>query len=454
VRIIQALGWYFPDSVGGTEVYVSALAKRLVRAGHDVTIAAPDASSTSARTYNVDGVPVFRYPIPARASRDEAQGRVPVRGAQQFHAWLRDCRPDLVHVHTFVTGLGLDEICAARTAGARVVATTHSSSLGFLCQRGTLMRWGDALCDAQIDVAGCAACALHHSGLPRPAASAFSEAPAALAHLAAEFPGRGATALAMTDLIAWNLQRQRSLWAVVDRFVVLSDWARDALMKNGAPPQKLAVNRLGVAIHGIPQRGTDGCHFAAGSAYEGRGRSSADVVRVGYVGRFDPIKGVEDLAGAVAALPRSMPIEVEFRGPASGATERAVRDSLRERFAGDARVSVSEGVQPADVAALLQTYDVICCPSRCLEGGPTIALEAMAVGTPVIAARPGGAAEVVTDGVNGWLVDAGDRGALSYALAQIASRPELIDRWRAALPPIRTMDDVAQDYLELYADVV
>ena len=75
-------------------------------------------------------------------------------------------------------------------------------------------------------------------------------------------------------------------------------------------------------------------------------------------------------------------------------------------------------------------------------------------GTPVIAVRPGGVAEVVTDGVNGWLIDAGDRQALSYALAQIAARPELVDRWRAALPPIRTMDDVARGYLELYQDVV
>jgi hypothetical protein len=39
----------------------------------------------------------------------------------------------------------------------------------------------------------------------------------------------------------------------------------------------------------------------------------------------------------------------------------------------------------------------------------------------------------MTDGVNGWLTTR-DRRALSFALAQIATQPGLIDRWRSALP--------------------
>ena len=99
----------------------------------------------------------------------------------------------------------------------------------------------------------------------------------------------------------------------------------------------------------------------------------------------------------------------------------------------------------------MESYDLVCCPSRCLEGGPTAGLEAMAAGTPVIAASVGGVAELLEDGVNGRLVPPGDVDALASALADVAHHPDAIDRWRAALPRPRTMDDVAADYLRVYA---
>jgi glycosyltransferase involved in cell wall biosynthesis len=76
----------------------------------------------------------------------------------------------------------------------------------------------------------------------------------------------------------------------------------------------------------------------------------------------------------------------------------------------------------------------------------------MAVGTPIIASRVGNLAEIVVDSVSGRLVPAGDVDALAKALTEAAVSPSAtIDRWRRALPPARTMDDIARDYLALYA---
>ena len=124
MRIVQAAGWYFPNSAGGTEVYVSELSDRLRAAGHDVHISAPETLGHDERTYDHGGVPVYRYPIPQHVTRDEAQGRVAVRGADRFHEWLRRMRPDVVHMHTYVTGLGLNELRVAKDAG-RVGRTSH-----------------------------------------------------------------------------------------------------------------------------------------------------------------------------------------------------------------------------------------------------------------------------------------------------------------------------------------
>ena len=107
LKIVQAVGWYHPDSLGGTEIYVSSLASHLRRCGHQVLIAAPDPQIAAPRVYDHDGCEVFRYPIPPSPTREEAQGEVAVRGTSYFHRWLADARADVVHFHTFVTGLGL-----------------------------------------------------------------------------------------------------------------------------------------------------------------------------------------------------------------------------------------------------------------------------------------------------------------------------------------------------------
>lgn len=434
MKIVQAAGWFYPDSLGGTERYVDLLARHLRQAGHDVFVAAPDAQTSAPREYEYEGLRVFRYPIPARPTRDEAQGRARARGAEHFDAWLERQRPDVVHFHTFVTGLGLDEVHAAKEVGARVIVTTHSASLGYVCQRGTMMRWGVSLCDAVAEPVKCASCELQHRGVPKPVARIAGHLPSIVSSRSRFVPGRAGTLLSMPALIEWNQARQRELMQTVDRFVVLTQWGFDALIANGAPPEKLMLNRLGI----------DDVAGAAKEAYRGL------PVKAGFLGRFESIKGAQVLARACRSLPPDCAITIEFRGPIASADERRVHEAMRSTVAGDPRVSFAPAVRPSEAARILAGYDVLVCPSLVVEGGPTVALEAMAVGTPVIASALGGIAEVVEDTRNGRLLPPGDSMALAAALADVAREPAVLARWRAAFPSIRTMCQVVQDYRALY----
>jgi glycosyltransferase involved in cell wall biosynthesis len=440
MTIVQALGWYYPDSLGGTEAYVAGLCQRLRTGGHTVWVAAPDPRHERERTYTHDGVPVYRYPIPAAPTRDEAQGTVAVRGTEYFHAWLARTRPDIVHLHTFVTGLGLAESKAAKAAGARVIVTTHSSSLGYICQRGTLMRWGTQLCDGVTAPGKCAACALQHRGLPKPLARAAAAVPAAFGRITSRVPGKLGTALAMRSLIRRNQALQQELLATVDKLVLLTQRALDTVARNGAPAGKLYLNRLGVSQAVIKRK--PGPEM----------RPTAQPILVGYLGRFDPIKGVHDLARAVGSLPAHVALRVEFRGPAATQRERDVVHTLRALMCDDSRVTFADAVPPSQALDVLSGYDTLCCPSVCLEGGPTVALEAHAIGTPVIGSRIGGLAELITDGIDGRLVAPGDwRALVRQRPSQFPLPAATIDRWRRVLPAARTMDAVAADYLSLYA---
>ncbi len=115
-------------------------------------------------------------------------------------------------------------------------------------------------------------------------------------------------------------------------------------------------------------------------------------------------------------------------------------------------VTFAPPVAECEVPGLLARYDVLCCPAVCVEGGPTVAIEAHAVGTPVVGTRIGGLAELVTDGVDGRLVAPGDWHALAAVLREMADDSVgTIDRWRRTVPPARTMDAVTADYLALYS---
>jgi glycosyltransferase involved in cell wall biosynthesis len=87
-----------------------------------------------------------------------------------------------------------------------------------------------------------------------------------------------------------------------------------------------------------------------------------------------------------------------------------------------------------DRSGLLDAYhslDAYAVASR-QEGGPKSILESMATGTAIVSTRAGQANDLVTDGVNGLLVDIEDAAALAAALERIHDDPGRVSRFRAA----------------------
>jgi len=440
VKIAHLLGWYFPDSVGGTEVYVEGLCRRLRAAGHDVMIAAPDSHRVVPERYVHDEVPVFRYAISDTPTRDEAYHRVPVRGADKLYRWLAEERPDVLHVHSITTGVGLPEIREAHRLGMRVVLTCHLPGFGYMCRTGELMQWGRVPCDGIVIPSKCASCNLTRLGMAQPVARLAGAVPVPLSGTLRHLPGRIGTTLGMSASVREYEKMERELFDLVDWFVVLNDTARRMLVANGSPAAKLVLNRLGLSHVKLTRKSAPSL------------RPTKRPVRFGYIGRLHPSKGLVELAHAVRAIPDAVDFRLDIRGPMIDDDSRAFASRLRALLAEDARVTIGAGIPGAEVPAALAEFDALLCPSMWFENGPTIALEAIAVGTPIMASRVGNLAEIVDDGVSGQLVTPGSVEEWSAALTRAATDPALtIDRWRAALPQPRTMDEIATDYLSLYA---
>ena len=139
---------------------------------------------------------------------------------------------------------------------------------------------------------------------------------------------------------------------------------------------------------------------------------------VGFVGRIEPRKGPLDLVRAAPLIRARLPdarIVLVGDDPYDSAPEYA------------AEVRAAEGVEQIawvpDGAAVMRHLDVLVAPSR-QEPFGTVLAEAMAVGTPVVATRVGGLAEVVADGVTGRLVAPGDPAELAAAVLEVLADRE------------------------------
>jgi glycosyltransferase involved in cell wall biosynthesis len=146
---------------------------------------------------------------------------------------------------------------------------------------------------------------------------------------------------------------------------------------------------------------------------------------VGFVGRIEPRKGVLDLVRAASRIDA----RVVLIGDDPYGSNPAYRDEVLA-------VPGVEHVGWVDDAAALMTHlDVLVVPSHAEPFG-TVAAEAIAAGTPVVATSVGGLPEVVEDGVTGVLVPAGRPDALAQGVARaLALRrvpAQAAHRWGAA----------------------
>ncbi len=188
----------------------------------------------------------------------------------------------------------------------------------------------------------------------------------------------------------------------VDRYIAVSAAVRDGLLAAGVDPARIRVVHSGVE----PPDGV------AAADWRARLGLDAGTRVIGSVGALSREKGYDLLVEALARLdvPRAHVVLVGD-GPE--------REPLRARAAAlglDGRVHLpGHSDAPLEAAA---GFDVYAQPSRA-EGLGTAALDALALGRPVVAAAAGGLAELIESDVSGLLVPPDDVAALAAALRRI-----------------------------------
>lgn len=210
----------------------------------------------------------------------------------------------------------------------------------------------------------------------------------------------------------------RETFGLADCVVVLSEEWRDYFAENVCDPNKITVVHNGVAV---PAKPCSPC-------------SHQDVL---FLGRLDANKSPDVLLRASREVLKRFPeTKIVFGG--DGEVEK--NKALAKELGIENRCEFHGWVTGKEREALFGRAAVYCLPSK-NEGLPMSVLEAMARGIPTVATAVGGVPRVIEDGVNGFLIDVDDVGALSDKLAVLLREPGLRKKIGAA-----SRDSVARSF--------
>ena len=168
-----------------------------------------------------------------------------------------------------------------------------------------------------------------------------------------------------------------------------------------------------------------------------------------FLGRHEERKGLDVLLSALQQLGPDVACWVAGDGPETA--------TLRQRYAGDARIEWLGRITDDEKHARLRGASVFCAPSLHGESFGVVLIEAMAAGTPVVASAIDGYRNVATDGVDAVLVPPGDPTALAAELTRVLTDEAEQDRLRLA--GLRrsgqfAMTTLATEYLRIYGEVL
>lgn len=207
--------------------------------------------------------------------------------------------------------------------------------------------------------------------------------------------------LPIPSLFRLRLER---LKAYASAFVCISENARERLLARGFPAEKTVAIPIGTdVIAGAPRE----------TAGEG----------IVFAGRFAEMKGIPVLLEAIRILRAegcAAPFTLIGDGP--------LRAEILRNAAGIEGLSTPGWLDQAGVRVAMTGARALCVPSIITAGGeseglPSVAVEAMGLGVPVVASDEARVEGLVLDGVTGLIVKARDARGLAEALGKMLAEP-------------------------------
>ena len=402
LRVLLVAHYLVDEPRAGTETYVANLGKGLADLGIEVIYLAPAGPPSSSpqepiswRETRLLDQPLLQF---SRVNHDLlATCRHPGFDAA-FRNILQHYQVDLIHFHhTYLSSISLLEV--AVDFGLPVVLTLHDA--WHLCPRLHCLN-GQGFCGGPEDLERCTTCLepMLKERTPEPS----------------------------RHLLTILTNRRQYVQRLFSRCQVLapSRFLRNLHYRCGVAPGSIIHLPLGLIDLGpAPQ-------FAP-----------EDPPRFVFLGNIVPVKRVDIAIQAFAPLAGQTVLDIW------GGLPQAQQKTLRGSLGDYSHIRYRGPYRRRDLPKILAgaTALIICSD---FENYPLVAKESLSLGVPVIASGAGGLPEIVRHGENGLIFPPGNVAALREMVVQFLGQPDLRNRLRQGIRPVKTIGQEAQELLSLY----
>jgi glycosyltransferase involved in cell wall biosynthesis len=372
---------FYPPVLGGLERHVKDLSEALAVRGHEVaviTLRQGGWGEEMPAYEEVNGVRLYRIRgTMSRAEKllfvDERRSYAPPFPDPEL-AWgirkiLAEEKPDIVHAHNW---LSFSFLPLKKWSKAKLVVTLHE--FGLSCGKWTFI-YQDAFCSGP-ELGKCWGCLTDHYGLAKGAIT---------------FVGQRMMSEAQNRM--------------VDMYLPVSQAVADGSQLVGSRfPYEVVPNFISNVTAVPPDDWQEHLSQLPGGPF------------ILFVGSFSKQKGVDVLLEAYRGLETAVPLVL---------IGYELSDFPLAQLNLPANVHVFKNWPNQAVMAAWRRSSIGVVPSNWPEPSPTVVMEAMVAGVPVIASRVGGIPDIVADGETGLLVPPNDAAALRQALMHLLNDPLL-----------------------------
>jgi glycosyltransferase involved in cell wall biosynthesis len=443
LNVIISVPSFSPHSFGGGQVYVYRLAKELHRRGHILTIVTSTQwikgnGKYSLEDYTYDGLSVKSISLnPKVVTEGDNYSELSPVLMQGLKDILRELNPDIVHIN----GLKAALITVCNEMNIPNVFTAHHP--GVACPASTLLRPDESLCAETANIKVCLPCCSKHkrSGI---VGSVLGKIPHWIYRPTGMFLDkyRKVPYFVRGLMFPWWVEKRMEGQRVLidnSQFIISPSKAmKELLIRNGGPSGKIGLVPHGIEpLERLPIENID-----------------KRKVRFGYIGSVGRAKGFHILLGALENLSRQDNSELHVFGEAQNPWDKEYMGRSLRSYKGKSNIITHGYIDHHKISEAFNQIDVLVVPSIYLEVFGLVVLEAFSSGRPVIVTKSGGPAELVSDGVDGFIVERDDSKSLAEAMQKFINRPGLIGEMAGQISHVKTISEYVDEIEKIYLHVV